>query len=338
MSGTEAGTPGMAGGGSGSAVHRFVHHAMACEWGIHIADQDEKYAAQAARAALAEVDRLEQELSRFVPSSDIARINALRPGKALRIGMDAFECLSLAAQIHVQTSGAFDVTIGALVPGHEARDSSLITHHSAPPVGMHLLALDRGTHTVAVQSAGLVVDLGAIGKGYAVDRAAEVLRQWNISAALIHSGQSTLFALGAPAGEDAWPVAIRDPGDHAAALGSVRLRDAAVSGSGILLHGRHIIDPRTRSPADRKLGAWAIAPSAALSDAISTAFIVLSPEEIDGYCRTQPDVSAMICLPCAGGHRLVYYGTGFRAMDVGSPLPGEDGPRSCKARGEREAD
>jgi len=149
-------------------------------------------------------------------------------------------------------------------------------------------SIDEAEHSVGVLADGVVVDLGAIGKGYAVDQMIALLRDWSIEEALVHSGESSVFALGS------WPVAIRNPERQEETLGSVELRDRSLSGSGLLLHGRHIIDPRTGQPVHGKHGTWAGAPSAAESDALSTAFMVMSPPEVEDYCARHPHISAMI--------------------------------------------
>lgn len=363
-------------------AHRFAHDAMACTWGIHILGHERDYAEQAARAAFAEIDRLEQELSRFVETSDIARINVLSAGERLRIGPDAFDCIELAQRMHDETSGAFDITVGARlasgqrtsqrspatppaseqtphaenehpprskhnsrtpnlksqisnrkIPNHQVSNHQVSNHRISnyqfsnqadlAPAGGQILHLDRRTHSVAVSVAGLVVDLGGIGKGYAIDRAAETLREWSIDTALIHSGQSTLFALGSPRGaigpsasgassvssrRSGWEIAIRDPDDHARVLGTVWLRDRALSGSGIAIHGRHIIDPRTSRTAASPRGAWALAESAAVSDALSTAFMVLLPDHVDNFCRGRAGVGALLLLGSRRGRALRRYG------------------------------
>lgn len=272
----------------GARPLRFSHDAMACTWEIHILAQPRDYAEQAARAAFDEIERLELELSRFVEHSDVSRINALRAGERVCVGIDTFNCLQMAARLHADTKGAFDVSIGALLEG---------AANETAPLGMSHLALDAKTRNVSVDVDGLIVDLGGIGKGYAVDRAVELLREWSIEAALIHSGQSTIYALGSPPGEKGWTVAIRDPRDHARKLARISLCDRALSGSGTVLHGRHIIDPRTARPAACPLGSWACAPSAALSDALSTTFSVFTADEAEAYCREHPNV--------AGAHATV---------------------------------
>lgn len=291
-----------------AVVGPFRHEAMACVWEAFIAGQEARYARQAAQAAFAEVDRLDQELSRFIPHSDIARINALAPGQSVRIGIDALECLELAATIHGETLGAFDVTVGALLKRGGAGQAA------SPAVGLHLLEIQRAIHSVTVHAAGLIVDLGGIGKGYALDRAVAVFREWGIGAALIHSGQSTVYALGGPPGQPGWTVSLRNPADHSTSLGQLCLRDNALSGSGMQLHGPHIIDPRTGGPAAGALAAWALAPTAAVADALSTAFMVLTPAEVEDYCRRHPDVSALLSVGTAEGHRLLRHGGGSEAV------------------------
>jgi thiamine biosynthesis lipoprotein len=281
-------------------VHVFEHRAMNCGWGIFIVGDDERYASQAAQAAFGEVDRVERELSRYIPTSDIARINALAPGQSVRIGPDTFACLEIAAQVGAATHGAFDVTIGSLLgPGP----------HRVPARRVPRIGVDEESRTVTALSESVLLDLGGIGKGYGVDQAVAVLRDWKITAALVHAGQSTTFALGAPGGEPGWTVAVRDPRQPESSLARFYLRDQAFSGSGMLLHGEHIIDPQTgRPPNTGALGAWAIAATAAKADAFSTAFMILSPSEVANYCRRHSQITGMLCLDSPPGARLETFG------------------------------
>ncbi len=299
-------------GGENATPHVFAHHAMACRWGIQVRGHDRRYAEQAAGAAFAEIDRLEGELSRFVEASDVARLSRVPRGGALRLGPDAFACLELAAQVGADTRGAFDVTIGAwLRPGAVRRDA-----------GQPRLALDRATRSVLVLADGVEVDLGGIGKGHAVDAAMDVLREWKIDAALVHAGQSTVLALGdGPAGAG-WCVAVRDPAgwdvqarqDAPSAdrrtddvLGRILLRDTALSGSGMSLHGPHVVDPRSGAAA-RRSAAWSLAPTAALADALSTAFLVMTDAEITEYCAARPECTALLPNESAPGAPLRCFG------------------------------
>ncbi len=286
---------------STAPVHRFGHEAMASVFEIFIAAGDAPYAGKAALAAFDELDSIEQNLSRFIENSDISQIHNLPAGQPLRLGPDAFECLRLSAKIYEQTKGAFDITIGSLLDCWLSEDQTL-RRPSGPNIsdackhtGMGLLKLDEAEHTVILSTAGVQIDLGGVGKGYAVDRMAEMLGDWSIDAALIHAGQSSIRAIGAPAGVKGWPITMTDPRNRRQILARLGLQDRALSGSG-LQKGPHIIDPRTALPAEDKRAAWSSAPDAATADALSTAFMVMSPDQIEKYCQRHPDISAMIIL------------------------------------------
>lgn len=252
-------------------THRFTHDAMACTFGLTLITDSEPRGQQIAWTAFDEIDRLEQLLSRFVPYSEIAQLNHAPPGRLIRVSHETLECLQLAAELYAETDGAFDIAYRG--------------RQSAGGDRTPLLAFDPAAHAVAVTRPGVELDLGGLGKGYALDRAAEIVRTWGVQAALIDSGQSTVHALGAPPDETTWRTALRDSNDASRVLGRVRLRDAALAGSGQVLHGPHIIDPRTGDPISR-VAAWAVAPTAALADALSTTFAILAAE---------PDRIADIC-------------------------------------------
>ena len=281
-------------GGDDARGWRFAFDAMACTFGLQIVHARQDYARQAAWAACAEIERLEQLLSRFVPSSDISHLNSAQPGELVRVSTETLECLQLATQVHTDTNGAFDI----------AFRSRRTLDPDVPP-----LVLDPAAHAIGVQVAGLMLDLGALGKGYAVDRAVAVLRDWEIHAALVDSGQSTVHALGHPRDAEAWRVGLRRPGQQDTLLGTIELRDQALGGSGQLLHGPHIIDPRTGNPVGTSIAAWAVASTAALADALSTAFMVLSPAEVQAFCAQHPDISAILWSPAAQDGELLCFST-----------------------------
>jgi len=267
--------------------------------------EDDRYARQAAAAAFAEVDRLEADLSRFIENSDISRINNLPANQPLLIGLAAFECLQLSTRMYAETDGAFDITIGFLLDCWRNEDDTPRTpsqeelNLARQRTGTGLLKLDEVEHTVKLLAAPVQVDLGGIGKGYAVDRMAELLRDWSIDTTLISGGYSSVLALDAPAGTKGWPVTLSDPGNRRQILARPNLKHRALSGSG-LQKGGHIIDPRTARPVKGKRAAWACAPDAATADALSTAFMVMTPDEIKKYCLRHPDVLAMVILEHGG--------------------------------------
>ena len=267
-----------------SGIHRFSHQAMAATFEIFIQHDDARYAQQAAWQAFDELDRLEAELSRFIENSDISRINNLPANKPLRIGLDAFECLKRSVQICAETCGAFDVTFGTAKIENLAAGSCV-----------RFIKLNEADYTVELLTSPVQIDLGGIGKGYAVDQMAELLRDWSIDTALINGGFSSVLALDAPASTKGWPVTLSNPGNRKQTLAYLYLQGRAVSGSG-LQKGPHIIDPRTGKPVESKRAAWACAADAATADALSTAFMVMTPEQIKQYCSQHPQVLAMIIL------------------------------------------
>ncbi|MFB3788915.1 MAG: FAD:protein FMN transferase [bacterium] len=276
-------------------VHRFNHPAMATVFEIFIADADGEYARQAAREAFEELDRLEGELSRFIPTSDISRINQAPPGQAVRIGLESFECLSACARLYEKTFHTFDITLGRRIDEWKYPNSGSLPSAEwiSPEAGRPFpLELNAGDHTARWTAGGLLLDLGGYGKGYAVDRMAERLRDWGLEAVLLHGGTSTVIAMLPPPGREGWPITLSDP-QTGGVIRKTELRGRAVSGSG-LGKGAHILDPRTGRPVERTRAAWAFAPGAAESDAHSTAFMIMTPGEIQGFLTSHPDTEAVV--------------------------------------------
>jgi len=282
-------------------MKRFCHEAMATTFEVIVVYDDDRYARQAAAAAFDEVERLEGELSRFIENSDISRINNLPANQPLRLGLDAFECLQLSCRIYAETNGAFDITIGSLLNCWRNEDGTPRTpsqeelNLARQHTGTGLLQLDEAEHTVQLLASPVQVDLGGIGKGYAVDRMAELLREWSVDIALVSGGYSSVLALDEPAGTEGWPLTLSNPDNRKQILARPFLQSRALSGSG-LQKGQHIIDPRTAQPVKGRCAAWASASNAATADALSTAFMVMSPDEIRKYCSRHPDMAAMIML------------------------------------------
>jgi thiamine biosynthesis lipoprotein len=287
---------------------RLSHRAMATLYEVLIADEDPSFAEQAAQAMFEELDRLEAELSRYLPNSDIARVNNLSPHQETRVGIDAFEALRLSKQYWASTFGAFDATVGSLMDclvgkGRTPLDPSPDELERARRAcGMNLIELDEATFTVRVLEPAPRIDLGAVGKGYAVDRAVELLKEWGVGSALVHGGRSSVYAYGPLEGEPGWPVTMSDPARPEALLERIVLCDRALSGSGVQ-RGRHIVDPRTGRVAASCKAAWVCSLSAAESDALSTACMVMDTEEIRRYQARYPDTWVMV-LPEGGENSL----------------------------------
>jgi thiamine biosynthesis lipoprotein len=294
----------------GSTLHRFEHEAMTTTFEVIIAGQEAGYARSAAAMVFSEIDRLDSLLNRYNPGSDVARINALRPGETVRVAADVLECLMLAATVWNDTEGAFDVTAGALVDCRRDPDGTPRTPDAAEleaarrKVGMERLILNPTDFTVGLRGdrpGAVTVDLGGIGKGYALDKVEDILSDWDIVNELVNGGTSTVLAIGTERPEDlpgdgkpGWRVGVGGRWGEAAGLDTILLRDAALSGSGPDLKGEHIVDPRSGRPDRRHEAAWARCPSATVSDALSTAFILMPEEAIRAYCRAHPEVEAFV--------------------------------------------
>lgn len=261
-------------------VHRFSHEAMATVFEVRSAHPDATYAGQAAHAAFGLLDRLEQELSRFIANSDISRVNELRAGHAMRVSPETMECLVVARNLFDWTDGAFDVSLGS---------------------GLDRLELDVDALAVHAQADGVRLDLGGIGKGFAVDRMAALLEEWGLERSLVHGGWSSVLALDPPPGRDGWPLSMSAPGPGpgpATVLCRVSARQKALSASGTR-KGGHILDPRTGRGVSEG-AVWVGVPRgpeegyspAAVADGLSTAFMVLSAGRIEELCRDNPGLEA----------------------------------------------
>lgn len=306
-------------------LHRFAHEAMATTFEIILAAKTSSketalYAAQAAQALFAEIDRIEDDLSHFISSSDISRINHLGAKEPVRVSLYTFECLQLAERLYRQTGGVFDVTIGALMAcwrtpdGKSKRPSVTEINAARALVGMDKVVFNKQDLTIALKKDGVSLDLGGIGKGYALDKAAELLEDWredtpDITGALLHGGESSVLAIDAPPAQSGWKVSVgADMNDPNLPPEEILLRDRALSGSGTQLRGEHIIDPRTARPARGALRAWASSPSGTASDALATAFMTLSPDEVKQYCARHPNTWAILLVCGAQGPKFQHFG------------------------------
>jgi len=286
-SGRAAITPGETGPLAG--VHRFSHAAMATLFEIRCVHADPGYASQAAQAAFQLVDRLEQEQSRFVPNSDVSRINHLSAGQATRVSPSTMECLEIARRTYDLTAGAFDISVGS---------------------GLEGLDFVPEEFTVVARSGGVRLDLGGIAKGYAVDRVAELLEEWEILRALVHGGWSSVLALEPPPDGQGWTLTLSapEPGEKRV-LARLSARQKSVSASGTR-KGDHILDPRTGRPVRRR-AVWVAVGGreegnagspATFAETLSTAFMVLPAEEVADLCRRCPGIEVWL----VEGERLVH--------------------------------
>ncbi|MDP6859206.1 MAG: FAD:protein FMN transferase [Verrucomicrobiales bacterium] len=277
-------------------IHKIGAHAMATEFQIYVTGTNEAKAMAVASAALRDLEPLESELSRFKRNSDISRLNHLHKGESTPIGVAALDCIQLAQDIHSATEGAFDITIGPLIavltnPDHSPRDpSSEELSKAIDAIGINKIKLNHDSLTATVLSDNLWLDLGGIGKGYALDQMALILKESGINNAMLDAGGSTLLAFGDGPDGKGWIGGLGEPDSP-----EIILNNNSLSGSGFSERGEHIIDPRKhcRVPM-KKCNAWALAPYAALADALSTAFLVMAPEEIETLCVKHQEIEAIL--------------------------------------------
>jgi thiamine biosynthesis lipoprotein len=294
-------------------VHRT---AMACRVEVTLAPEDAAHVG-AAGEALNEADRVEALLTVFRDSSELSRINREAAGGCEGVDDEVLALLQRCAQLHAETDGAFDVTSTPLSRcwGFLHRDARVPSDadldRARASVGMSRVALDGESGSVRFDSDGMELNLNAIGKGYALDRMARVLRAHGVDRALLSAGSSSILAVGAPRG--GWPVDLRSP-LVPRRIARVQLRDGALGTSGageqfVIADGTrygHVIDPRTGWPARGVLSASVITRDAAAADALSTAFLVGGSALAERYCERHPDTLALLTLDDGTGHAHAY--------------------------------
>jgi thiamine biosynthesis lipoprotein len=265
---------------------------------------------EAAEDALDEIDRLEDQLTVFRETSEVSRLNSRAPGENVPVEEGLFQLLSLAARLTRDTDGAFDISVGALIKawGFYRRRGALPTpaerSEALARTGMRYVALDPAGRSVCYRRPGLEINLGSIGKGYALDRVTELLRaKWGLTSVLVHGGRSSVYGLGTPPGDSrGWPVRLRHPWQPERSLAVVRLRDRALGTSAATFqhleyNGRklgHILDPRSGWPAEGMASATAVAATAAEADGLATAFYILGVDRARAYCEAHPGTGAVL--------------------------------------------
>ena len=320
---------------------RLGRRAMACEFEVVLASRTQPEAAEAAVAALDLVDRLEDQLTVYRDHSEIMQINRQAACGEVEVEPQLFQLLAESVELYEATSGAFDITAGPLSKawGFYRRQGRLPTDEEIAQtlqrVGSRHLVLDAQRRTIRFNTPGVEINLGAIGKGYAVDRAAQLLLDCGATDYLLHGGQSSVLARGdrlpgtsspkgsvdqaaahtGPAEGDGgearqdessgWLVGVRHPLRPRERLALIRLKDRAIgtSGSGTQFFTHrgqrygHILDPRTGRPAEGVLSVSVLADRAAQADALATALYVMGVERAVAFCERHAEIAAMIVAP-----------------------------------------
>lgn len=294
-------------------VHR---RAMACRFEITLGGEDAHHIA-AARAALDRIDVIESELTVFRDSSALVEINRTAAEHPVRVNRRLFDLLKLCQRLHVETERAFDITSTPLSRcwGFMRREGRLPTADEIAAAlecaGMRHVTADDSGRTIWFDRSGVELNLGAIGKGWALDRIAATLRADGVTHALLSAGQSSVRTVESLPRRSSTPVANRaKPGWHIALtspraahpLGHVKLRYGALGTSGageqfFEVDGKrygHVIDPRNGWPAAGVLSVSVIASEAAVADALSTAFFVGGVDLARRYCQAHPFVMVVL--------------------------------------------
>lgn len=310
------------------AVH-ISRKAMACEFEVVLNSGQYAAGTEIALDALDLVEGLESQLSYFRPDSEISEINRSAAEEPVCVEARLFLLLQAADTLYRETDGAFDLTATPLwkawgfARGEGRLPSQEEVAEALETVGGSQVELDADCQTVRFRKPGIELNLGSIGKGYAVDRVAELLDVAEINDYLIQGGQSSVMAKGTRLSgnePDGWLVGLGHPLRPGTRLGYVRVRDGALGTSGsasqFFRHkGRrysHIVDPRNGQPSEGVLSATVLAPEAATADALATSFFVMGPEKTVDYCRSHPELAAILICPTSGS-------PGFEIQMIGVP-------------------
>jgi thiamine biosynthesis lipoprotein len=268
--------------------YEYSADAMGGAFSLALYSADRPSADAAAAAAFSELRRLENLLSNYRPDSEWSRVNRQASGQAVEVSQEMFDLLSACFEYSRKSEGAFDITVGPLIKAWGYHDGTgrlpeeAAIREAMDSVGYRNLLLDPANRTVRFARAGVEMDSGGIGKGYAVDRMIEVLKRSGIERALVSAAGSSIYALGSPPGQEGWRISIRDPAKAAGDAGHVLLRDTSISTSGnsekfFRAGGKrygHIFDPRAGYPLRGVLLVSVVAPRAIDSEAWTKAFFV----------------------------------------------------------------
>jgi thiamine biosynthesis lipoprotein len=291
--------------------HEESRVAMGCTCTVRACGTDAPVLREAVAAALDEVDRLDRLMSHYRPASPLSRLNREAGQGPVAVDPELFAVIAESLRWSRESDGAFDVTVGPLMKawgffqdeGRVPSDAELAEARAA--VGYRHIVLDETARTVRFDRPGVEIDLGGIGKGYALDRVVSLLRARGVASALVNLGGSSVYGLGAPPGKEAWEVGIADPTSPRRTALTVRLRDRALSVSGG--YGRsfeqdgvtyaHVLDPRTGRPVRDVLSVAVLSETGTAGDALDNILFVLGLGAGRAHVRRVPGTEALLFLP-----------------------------------------
>lgn len=301
----------------GGSTVRLATRAMGCDFSVFLNPAPDQRLAPASDA-LELLHPLEQMMTVYRSDSDLSLINQRAHEQPVDVGRELFGLLLRCRELSIQTFAAFDPTSGPLIRlWKQCRDEQRIPEQTEIDeclrrVGMSHVVFDERLQQIQFDRIGVELNLGAIGKGFALDCCRRHLLEEGIEDFLLHGGHSSITAWGTHAGEPGWPIGLRNPLFTEERYATILLRDRAMSTSGSNIQyfrhaGRrwgHILDPRTGWPADPLLSCSVIAPTAEQADALSTAFFVGGVENAQRYCDNHGEVQALLIPHPQRGRRL----------------------------------
>ncbi|HEX3798850.1 MAG TPA: FAD:protein FMN transferase [Verrucomicrobiae bacterium] len=305
----------------------LARNAMATRFELLLHGENEAALRAAGEEALGEIDRVESQLSLYLPTSEIAHVNARAAAEPVRVSPNVFHLLEHCRQLTHETKNAFDISLGALtrcwgfMGGLGRVPTSDEINTARERTGMRHVELNPENFTVRFKVPGVILDLGAIGKGYAIERAVGLLREAGITSALIHGGTSSVYGIGSPPGTDAWQITLDCPEPPAGTEKPqksdllVTLRDEALSVSGnqeksFQQEGKtygHIMHSRPGMPASGIMLAAVAMPSVTESDALSTAAFLMGAHAFVSIAASRPKMRAWFITDSPEAERPGYF-------------------------------
>jgi len=312
---------------AGSVLHlRARRHAMACEFALQFHEQD-RHASGDVLSALDLIEELEAQMTIYRDTSELIEINQYAADQYVNVESGLFALLELAARLHRETGGAFDITSSPLSHawGFLRREGQLPSavkiSEALDKVNGANVQLDPSQQTIRFLDRAVEINLNSIGKGYALDRAGAQLDACGLRDYLWHGGGSSVLARGANRADTkaAWTLGLRHPRQPARRVAEFTLRDQGLATAGGASqffehngrHLSHIIDPRTGWPAEGVLTSTVVAPTAAEADALATAFFVMGADDVADYCELHPEIGAVLVCPGETAESIVMHHFGL---------------------------
>lgn len=312
-------------------IHRFLFHSrpqesiyektrlsMGTFVTLKVVAESKRSAEEIIDAAFGEVEKVDRLMSHYRADSEVSRLNEKAHIAPLVVSPETFEVLLRSDEISRDSGGAFDITVGPLIELWQkaAKENRLPRPEKIAEararVDYRKVILNKEKKTVSFAQPGISLDLGAIAKGYAMDKAIDAIRKRGATGALVDAG-GDIYALGWRPDGKPWRIKIQDPAGGDSGLGVVQLKDKAVATSGnyrrfVEIEGKrysHIIDPRSGLPAEGVASVTVIAPEATLADALATVLSLLGETEGLRLVESLEDVECLMVIGEKGGFREV---------------------------------